>query len=54
MFDSLEMRVLYPTRWISEAQGYHRKMGSERSVEQKREPIGQEPVGGVGVGRAGN
>jgi len=39
MNDSLEVEVLYPAWWwwrISEAQGRHREVASERSVEQSR------------------
>jgi len=42
MFNSLEVEVLYPTWWrwrVSEAQGRCCEAGSERSVEQRREPM---------------
>jgi len=42
MIDSLEVEVLYPVWWwrrISEAQGRHREVGSEGSVEQSRGPM---------------
>jgi len=42
MNDSLEVEVLYPAWWrwrISEAQGRHREVGSEESVEQSRGPM---------------
>jgi len=40
MFNSLEVKVLYPTWWrwrISETQGRHREVASEGSVEQNRD-----------------
>jgi hypothetical protein len=46
IIDSLEVRFLYPARWwrrISEAQGPHREMRSEGSLEQSPWPDGQEP-----------
>ncbi|MGY3458858.1 uncharacterized protein (DUF4415 family) [Bradyrhizobium sp. LM3.4] len=46
MNDSLEVEVLYPglmAARISEAQGRHREVGSEDSVEQKPRPDGQAP-----------
>jgi len=42
MIDSLEVKVFYPAWWrrrISEAQGRHREVGSEGSVEQSRGPM---------------
>jgi len=42
MFDSWEVKVLFTTWWRwsdSEAQGRRREAGSERSVEQRREPM---------------
>jgi len=42
MFDSLEVEVLYPAWWrrrVSKAQGRHREMGSEGSVEQTCGPM---------------
>jgi hypothetical protein len=42
MFDSLEGKVLFTSGWRrseSEAQGHRREAGSERSVEQRREPM---------------
>jgi len=42
MFDSLEVKVLFTSWWRrsdSEAQGHRREAGSERSVEQRREPM---------------
>jgi len=42
MFDSLEVKVLFTTWWRwsdSEAQGRRREARSERSVEQRREPM---------------
>jgi hypothetical protein len=42
MFDSLEVKVLYPSWWrrrVSETQGRRREARSERSVEQTREPL---------------
>ena len=42
MFDNLEVKVLYPYRWnlrVSEAQGCRRKARSERSAEQRCEPM---------------
>src|SRR5260370_41606518 len=44
MFDSWEVQVLFTTRWRcseSEAQGPNREGGTERSVEQGREPMNQ-------------
>jgi len=40
MHSSLEVKVLYPTWWrwrVSEAQGRHREVGSEGSVEQSHD-----------------
>jgi hypothetical protein len=42
IIDSLEVRFLYPAKWwrrISEAQGPHREMRSEGSLEQSRGPM---------------
>jgi hypothetical protein len=42
MFDSLEVKVLFTSGWRrsdSEAQGRRCEAGSERSVEQRREPM---------------
>jgi len=42
MNDSLEVEVLCPAWWrrrTSEAQGRHREVGSEESVEQSRGPM---------------
>jgi len=42
MIDSLEVQVLCPAWWrrrASEAQGRHREVGSEGSVEQNRDPM---------------
>jgi len=42
MNDSLEVEVLCPAWWrrrTSEAQGRHREVGSEESVEQSRDPM---------------
>jgi len=42
MFNSWEVKVLFPSWWRrrdSEAQGRRREAGSERSVEQRCEPM---------------
>jgi len=44
VFDSLEVEVLYPTGWrwrVSQAQGRHREVGSEGSVQPTGEPMNQ-------------
>jgi len=54
MFNSLEVKVLYPTWWrwrVSKAQGRHREVGSEGSAEQKREPMNKNRIWGVSAGR---
>ena len=50
MIDSLEVQDLYPARWrrrISEAQGRRREAWSEGSVEQSRDPMDKNRIGGL-------
>jgi len=58
MNDSLEVEVLCPAWWrrrTSEAQGRHREVGSEESVEQSRGPMEKKPDNeAYPVGRASN
>jgi len=56
MIDNSEVQVLFPAWWRrrdSEAQGRRREAGSERSVEQTREPMKKNRIRGVSAGRAG-
>lgn len=49
MFDSVEVQVLYPARWrrrVSEAQGRHREVSSEGSVERSRDPTNRNRIEG--------
>jgi len=55
MFSSSEVKVFYPTWWrwrISEAQGRLPRGASEGNVEQKRESMNKNRIGGVSAGRA--
>jgi hypothetical protein len=47
MIDSLGVQVPFTSRWRrsdSEAQGRHREVGSEGSVEQRREPMNKNRI----------
>ena len=51
----MEVKIFYPTwrgRRISKTRGRHREVGSKGSVEQKRELMNKNLIGGVSIGRA--